>query len=55
MKNLAFQIELESNIDLTKSNLSGKLLYDFDREEDPKLEVSYVKAEPLEYKVNLLE
>jgi hypothetical protein len=55
VKNLAFQIELASAFDLTKVNLTSKLLYDFDRDDDQKLEVSYVKNEPMEYKVNIIE
>jgi len=54
VKNLVFVIEVGSNVDLNKCNLEAKLLYDFDREDDIK-EVSYVKNEPLEYKVNILD
>jgi len=35
--------------------LEAKLLYDFDKPEDSKMEVSYVKHQPLEYKVNISE
>jgi len=55
VKNLVFMIEVSSNIDLSKSNLEAKLLYDFDRDEEDKLEVSYVKNEPIEYKVTLTD
>jgi len=56
VKNLAFSIDVESqNVDLGKANLAAKLLYDFDRDIDPRLEVSYVKNEPLESKVNIFE
>jgi len=53
VKNLVFVVEVSSNLDLSKCNLEAKLLYDFDRDEEDKLEVSYVKNEPLEYKVSL--
>jgi len=57
VKNLVFNMEVSSSVDLTKCNLEARLLYDFDREEDAKtaLEVSYVKNEPLEYKVSLTD
>jgi hypothetical protein len=55
VKNVVFLVEVTSNVDLSKSHIEAKLLYDFDREEDQKLEVSYVKNEPLEYKVNILD
>lgn len=57
VKNLVFNMEVSSSMDLTKCNLEARLLYDFDREEDAKnaLEVSYVKNEPLEYKVSLTD
>src|SRR5690349_21461090 len=55
VKNLAFQIEIGSTVDLRRCSLDAKLLYDYDREDDPKLEVSYVKNEPMEYKVNIIE
>jgi len=55
VKNLMFMIEIGSNVDLSKSHLETKLLYDFDREDAPKLEVSYVKMEPLEATVNIAD
>jgi len=57
VKNLVFNMEVSSSMDLSKCNLEARLLYDFDREEDAKnaLEVSYVKNEPLEYKVSLTD
>lgn len=53
VKNLVFTIEAVSTVDLSQSkcNLEAKLLYDFDKEEDSRLEVTYVKNEPMEYKV----
>jgi hypothetical protein len=49
-------MEVEAyGLDLTRANLSTKLLYDFDRDGDPKVEVAYVKNEPLECKVNIME
>jgi len=57
VKNLVFNMEVSSSMDLSKCSLEARLLYDFDREEDAKnaLEVSYVKNEPLEYKVSLTD
>mmetsp|Transcript_20546 Transcript_20546/g.28830 ORF Transcript_20546/g.28830 Transcript_20546/m.28830 type:complete len:310 (-) Transcript_20546:33-962(-) len=55
VKNIVFIVEIGSTVDLTKCNLEAKLVYDFDNEEDQKLEVSYVKNEPLDYKVNIHE
>jgi len=57
VKNLVFVMEVSSSLDLSKCSLEARLLYDFDREEDAKaaLEVSYVKNEPLEYKVSLTD
>jgi hypothetical protein len=48
-------VEVQSNVDLSKCHLEAKLLYDFDREEDQRIEVAFVKSEPLEYKVTLLD
>jgi len=54
VKNTVFMVDLASTVDLIKCNsLETKLLYDFDREEDETREVSYVRNEPLDYKVNL--
>jgi len=56
VKNLSFQMEVEAyGLDMTRANLSTKLLYDYDRDGDPKVEVSYVKNEPLECKVNITD
>jgi len=55
VKNLVFVIDVSSSIDLTKCNLEAKLLYDYDKDEEDKMEVSYVKNEPLEYKVSLTD
>jgi len=57
VKNLVFLIEAVSNIDLNqpKCNVEAKLLYDYDKEEDSKVEVSFVKNEPMEYKVTVSE
>lgn len=57
VKNLVFVMEVSSSVDLSKCNLEARLLYDFDRDEEAKtaLEVSYVKNEPLEYKVSLTD
>jgi len=57
VKNLVFTMEVSSSVDLSKCNLEARLLYDFDREEEAKtaMEVSYVKNEPLEYKVSLTD
>jgi hypothetical protein len=42
VKNLVFTIEAVSTVDLSQSkcNLEAKLLYDFDKEEDSRLEVT---------------
>jgi len=53
VKNLMFVVQVEANVDITKANLEAKLLYDFNHEKDPQVEVSFVKNEPLDYKVNL--
>jgi hypothetical protein len=55
VKNLNFPIELSSNVDLTKCEaLEAKLIYDFDRAEDQKLPVTYVKTPPLGIHSHLL-
>jgi hypothetical protein len=57
VKNLTFTMEVASNaaLDLTKWNFEAKLLYDFDRDDDQAKEVSFVKNEPLDYKVNIAD
>jgi len=63
VKNLAFNIEVGSTIDLSTCPLPGlevKLLYDFDKLEDVKRpikerEVSCVKNQPLDYKLKLTD
>lgn len=55
VKNNMFPLELSSNVDLSKCAIEAKLIYDYDREDDEKMEVSYVKNEPLEYKVNMID
>jgi len=56
VKNLGFQLEVEAEgVDMNKANLVAKLIYDFDKDTDPKIEVAYVKSEPMEYKVNILD
>lgn len=50
VKNLMFHVEVGSSVDLNKCSLEAKLYYDFDKEEDEKIEVAYVRNEPLEYK-----
>jgi hypothetical protein len=54
VKNLVFQIEIGSAVDLNKCTLDVKLLYDTDRD-DPRVEVTYIKNEPMEYKVKISE
>jgi len=54
VKNIGFSFDIQANFDLTKAGLIAKLLYDFDNEKE-KLEVGYVKTEPFEYKVNMLD
>lgn len=53
IKNVSFAVELSSNLDLSTCNLDAKLLYDFDKDAEGPLEVSYVKHEPIEYKINI--
>jgi len=55
VKNLTFPMDISSTIDLSKCNLEAKLFYDFDRDEDPKRLVSFVKSEPMDYKVNITD
>jgi len=55
VKNLGFHVEIQSNISLNECHLDAKLLYDFDTVTDNKMEVSYIKNEPMEYKVHLLD
>jgi len=55
VKNLVFMVEIEAPIDLTKSTIEAKLLYDFDTDRSQKVEVSFVKNEPLDYKINIGE
>ncbi len=62
VKNLPFNIELLAGsnnntlVDLSKCRLEAKLLYDLDKEDEntKPMEVSYVKNEPLDYKVNII-
>jgi len=55
VKNLTFPIELSSTFDLSKANMVARLLYDFDKEDEEKTLVPFVKSEPLDYKVNVLD
>jgi len=56
VKNIAFTMDVEAQgLDLLKANMSAKLIYDYDKDNDPRVEVSYVKNEPLDYRVNLFD
>jgi len=53
VKNLAFHVELQANVSLTE--IQSTLIYDFDQLTENKIEVSYVKSEPMEAKVHILD
>jgi len=50
-----FPVELASSIDLSKCHVDAKLYYDFDRDDSPKVEVGFVKSEPMESRVNVYD
>jgi hypothetical protein len=56
VKNNSFVVEFASSMELSKCSIEAMLLYDSDREDDlMKLRVSYIKNEPMDYKVTIQE
>ncbi|PRP78417.1 hypothetical protein PROFUN_13721 [Planoprotostelium fungivorum] len=55
VKNIVFNLDIASNFDLSRANLDAKLVYDWDKEDTETVEVSYVKSEPMDYKINIFD
>jgi len=56
-KNMPFVVELGSHgtMNLNKSLIQSKLLYDYNNEEEPEKLVDSIRQEPLEYKAHIAE
>eukprot|EP01117_Protostelium_nocturnum_P001848 TRINITY_DN1232_c0_g1_i1.p1 TRINITY_DN1232_c0_g1~~TRINITY_DN1232_c0_g1_i1.p1 ORF type:complete len:295 (+),score=120.20 TRINITY_DN1232_c0_g1_i1:205-1089(+) len=55
VKNIVFTVELASSFELSRAQLEAKLIYDYDRDDQEIVDVPYVKSEPIDSKMIIVE